>query len=47
VYVRSGETVRPRQLPGRAELERLLTEEPQVQGETVEEPPNEHAPVGD
>ncbi|MEV1023964.1 ATP-dependent DNA helicase [Streptomyces sp. NPDC050264] len=47
VYVRSGETVRPRRLPGRAELERLLTEEPQAAGESVEEPPDEHAPVGD
>ncbi|MGH4034552.1 UvrD-helicase domain-containing protein [Actinomycetota bacterium Odt1-20B] len=28
LYVRSGETVRPRSLPGRAELERLLLEEP-------------------
>ncbi|MFJ9039440.1 UvrD-helicase domain-containing protein [Streptomyces sp. NPDC102406] len=47
VYVRTGETVRPRRLPGRAELERLLTEEPQVPGGTVAEPPTEHAPVGD
>ncbi|MEV3854478.1 ATP-dependent DNA helicase [Streptomyces sp. NPDC050095] len=47
VYVRSGETVRPRTLPGRAELEWLLTQEPQAPGEAVEEPPDEHAPVGD
>ncbi|MEB3963424.1 ATP-dependent helicase [Streptomyces kunmingensis] len=47
VYVRSGETVRPRLLPGRAELERLLTEEPQAPAEAAEEPPSEHAPVGD
>ncbi|WP_428952450.1 UvrD-helicase domain-containing protein [Streptomyces sp. cg35] len=47
VYVRSGETVRPRRLPGRAELERLLTEDPQVLADSVEEPPDEYAPVGD
>ncbi|MCX3059326.1 ATP-dependent DNA helicase [Streptomyces beihaiensis] len=29
LYVRTGDTVRPRRLPGRTELERLLTEEPQ------------------
>ncbi|MDX5576697.1 PD-(D/E)XK nuclease family protein, partial [Streptomyces sp. ID01-9D] len=28
LYVRSGETVRPRRLPGRAELERILLDEP-------------------
>ncbi|MEU0983894.1 UvrD-helicase domain-containing protein [Streptomyces griseus] len=28
LYVRSGETVRPRDLPGRAELERILLDEP-------------------
>ncbi|MFI7009156.1 ATP-dependent DNA helicase [Streptomyces sp. NPDC050145] len=43
LYVRSGETVRPRRLPGRAELERLLTQEPQA----VEEPPDERTLVGD
>ncbi|QNS04251.1 ATP-dependent DNA helicase [Streptomyces xanthii] len=43
LYVRSGETVRPRRLPGRAELERLLTQEPQA----VEEPPDERTRVGD
>ncbi|MER5947041.1 UvrD-helicase domain-containing protein [Streptomyces sp. NPDC001904] len=43
LYVRTGETVRPRSLPGRAELERLLTRDPQV----VEEPPDEHPSAGD
>ncbi|MEU6388688.1 ATP-dependent DNA helicase [Streptomyces sp. NPDC046939] len=47
VYVRSGETVRPRRLPGRAELERLLTGEPHAPAEPAEEPPTEHAPAGD
>ncbi|MFI7384270.1 UvrD-helicase domain-containing protein [Streptomyces sp. NPDC049813] len=47
VYVRSGETVRPRRLPGRAELERLLTEEPQPPGAPLEEPPDEHGSAGD
>ncbi|MFI0237349.1 UvrD-helicase domain-containing protein [Streptomyces sp. NPDC016845] len=47
VYVRSGETVRPRRLPGRAELERLLTQDAGTAEEPVEEPPTEHAPVGD
>ncbi len=36
LYVRSGETARPRNLPGRAELERLL----------LAEPPDEPAPDG-
>ncbi|AZM55407.1 ATP-dependent DNA helicase [Streptomyces sp. WAC 01529] len=36
LYVRSGETARPRNLPGRADLERLL----------LEEPPHEPAPDG-
>ncbi|MEU6840728.1 UvrD-helicase domain-containing protein [Streptomyces sp. NPDC046716] len=43
LYVRTGETVRPRSLPGRAELERLLAQDPQV----VEEPPDEHPSTGD
>lgn len=43
LYVRSGETVRPRRLPGRAELERLLTREPGA----GEEPPDEPTLVGD
>lgn len=47
VYVRSGETVRPRRLPGRAELERLLTQEPPAPGDSVQEPTAEHAPAGD
>lgn len=32
LYVRSGETVRPRRLPGRAELERILLDEPAPEG---------------
>ncbi|NEB73878.1 ATP-dependent helicase [Streptomyces sp. SID14478] len=47
VYVRDGETVRPQRLPGRAELERLLLEEPQAEAEAEQEPPDEHAPAGD
>ncbi|MFJ8820520.1 UvrD-helicase domain-containing protein [Streptomyces sp. NPDC102467] len=47
VYVRSGETVRPQRLPGRAELERILTEEPQAPEEPAQEPPDGLAPVGD
>lgn len=50
LYVRSGETVRPQRLPGRAELERLLTRDPQAavtqEAQAVEEPPDEHAPAG-
>jgi DNA helicase-2/ATP-dependent DNA helicase PcrA len=43
LYVRTGETVRPRRLPGRPELERLLGQEPQA----VPEPPDEATLVGD
>lgn len=45
LHVRSGETVRPARLPGRAELERLLSGDggpPPV----LTEPPDESAPVG-
>ncbi|MFE9763361.1 UvrD-helicase domain-containing protein [Streptomyces sp. NPDC005808] len=44
LYVRSGEVVRPGDLPDRAALERLLTEGPQE--EASGEPPDEHASVG-
>ncbi|QEU91970.1 ATP-dependent helicase [Streptomyces kanamyceticus] len=44
LYVRSGETARPRHLPGRAELERLLLEEPATDPDA--EPPEEPAPDG-
>ncbi|WP_425244599.1 PD-(D/E)XK nuclease family protein [Streptomyces citrinus] len=47
LYVRTGETVRPRRLPGRAELERLLMEEPQALVGAAEEPPDDHTLVGD
>ncbi|MFF1763531.1 UvrD-helicase domain-containing protein [Streptomyces sp. NPDC058249] len=47
LYVRSGEVVRPDHLPGRAALERLLTEDPAgPQEEAPGEPPGEHASVG-
>lgn len=39
LYVRSGETGRPAHLPGRAELERILLEEPG--GQSGDEPPGE------
>lgn len=39
LYVRSGETGRPAHLPGRAELERILLEEPD--GQSGDEPPGE------
>ncbi|KUO04365.1 ATP-dependent DNA helicase [Streptomyces caeruleatus] len=45
LYVRSGEVVRPDDLPGRAALERLLTEEP-VPGAGCEEPPTEDVGAG-
>ncbi|MGW6481909.1 UvrD-helicase domain-containing protein [Streptomyces sp. NPDC055059] len=47
VYVRDGETVTPRDLPGRAELERLLLEDPTPGpgGGRAPEPPHEHAPA--
>ncbi|WP_371669252.1 ATP-dependent helicase [Streptomyces sp. NBC_00289] len=41
VYVRSGEVVRPDDLPGRSGLERLLLEEP-----SCDEPPNEDVGAG-
>ncbi|MEV8317417.1 UvrD-helicase domain-containing protein [Streptomyces sp. NPDC059900] len=44
LYVRSGETSRPAHLPGRAELERILLEEPG--GQPADEPPDEAAPGG-
>ncbi|MEU5901146.1 ATP-dependent helicase [Streptomyces venezuelae] len=44
LYVRSGETARPRNLPGRAELERLLLEGPAEA--LVDEPRDEPAPDG-
>lgn len=44
LYVRSGEVARPRDLPGRAGLERLLLEEPA--GVPGDEPPDEPAPDG-
>ncbi|UQT56425.1 ATP-dependent helicase [Streptomyces durmitorensis] len=44
LYVRSGETSRPARLPGRAELERILLEEPG--GQPGDEPPDEPAPGG-
>ncbi|MFE1863294.1 UvrD-helicase domain-containing protein [Streptomyces anandii] len=40
VYVRTGEVVRPRELPGRAALERLLLQEPQA-GPQCDEPPEQ------
>ncbi|TXS73084.1 ATP-dependent helicase, partial [Streptomyces sp. me109] len=47
VYVRSGEIVRPRHLPDRAALERLLTRDTQDRWRTAgEEPPDEHTPTG-
>ncbi|MFF1691155.1 MULTISPECIES: UvrD-helicase domain-containing protein [unclassified Streptomyces] len=47
VYVRDGETVTPRDLPGRTELERLLLEGPTPGpgDRTAPEPPNEHTPA--
>ncbi|MET9546120.1 UvrD-helicase domain-containing protein [Streptomyces sp. NPDC006627] len=44
LYVRSGEVARPRNLPGRADLERLLLEEPA--GVPGGEPPHEPTPDG-
>ncbi|MGW0966134.1 UvrD-helicase domain-containing protein [Streptomyces sp. NPDC002516] len=46
LHVRDGEIVRPDGLPGRAALERLLTEDPGARGELPGEPPDEHASVG-
>ncbi|MGW3985891.1 ATP-dependent DNA helicase [Streptomyces sp. NPDC004830] len=45
LYVRSGEVVRPRHLPGRAELERLLLDEPPG-GQPGEEPHSDDAGEG-
>ncbi|MFJ2731309.1 UvrD-helicase domain-containing protein [Streptomyces sp. NPDC087317] len=45
VYVRTGEVVRHDDLPGRAELERLLTEEPHA-GPQCDEPPEREATAG-
>ncbi|MDO0911941.1 ATP-dependent DNA helicase [Streptomyces sp. DT2A-34] len=45
LYVRSGEVVRPDDLPGRAALERLLTEEPAAAAD-CEEPPTEDVGAG-
>jgi DNA helicase-2/ATP-dependent DNA helicase PcrA len=41
VYIRSGEVVRPDELPGRAALARLLLEEP-----SCDEPPSEDVGAG-
>ncbi|ULR53243.1 ATP-dependent DNA helicase [Streptomyces deccanensis] len=49
LYVRTGDVVRPRNLPGRDALERLLLEEPGTEEgpETVvDEPPDEHVGAG-
>ncbi|MFJ8534558.1 ATP-dependent helicase [Streptomyces sp. NPDC093591] len=45
LYVRSGDVVRPDDLPGRAALEQLLTEEPVAQAD-CEEPPTEDVGAG-
>ncbi|MFE7166558.1 UvrD-helicase domain-containing protein [Streptomyces sp. NPDC057616] len=45
VYVRTGEVVRPDDLPDRAALERLLLEDPSAQA-NCEEPPNEDVRQG-
>ncbi|MFB7995101.1 UvrD-helicase domain-containing protein [Streptomyces sp. NPDC056002] len=47
VYVRDGETVTPRGLPGRTELERLLLDDPAPGpgDRRAPEPPHEHAPA--
>ncbi|MFD5229227.1 UvrD-helicase domain-containing protein [Streptomyces qaidamensis] len=45
LYVRSGEVARPRNLPGRAALERLLLDEPS-EGEHGEEPHSEDVRAG-
>ncbi|WP_345016066.1 UvrD-helicase domain-containing protein [Streptomyces shaanxiensis] len=45
LYVRSGEVVRPADLPDRAALERLLTQEPVAEAE-CEEPPTEDVGAG-
>ncbi|MFC5212469.1 ATP-dependent helicase [Streptomyces coerulescens] len=45
LYVRTGEVVRPDDLPGRSALERLLSEEP-VDEMNCEEPPNQDVGAG-
>ncbi|MDC0773795.1 ATP-dependent DNA helicase [Streptomyces sp. HD] len=45
LYVRSGEVVRPDELPDRAALERLLTEEPLAEA-NCEQPPNQDVGAG-
>ncbi|MFE4534317.1 UvrD-helicase domain-containing protein [Streptomyces scopuliridis] len=44
LYVRTGEVVRPERLPGRPELERLLTEAPESPDGTAPESPDGTAP---
>lgn len=48
LYVRTGEVVRPDDLPDRAALERLLLEEPGVdpREQAADEPPDEHVGAG-
>lgn len=47
LYVRTGDVVRPRNLPGRAALERLLSQEPGGSAPAnCEEPPNEDVGAG-
>jgi DNA helicase-2/ATP-dependent DNA helicase PcrA len=47
LYVRSGEVVHPDELPDRAALERLLTQDPaDPQQASAGDPPDEHASVG-
>jgi DNA helicase-2/ATP-dependent DNA helicase PcrA len=55
LYVRTGDVVRPENLPDRAALERLLLEEPgseapawpeEARGSFGEEPPDEYAGAG-
>jgi DNA helicase-2/ATP-dependent DNA helicase PcrA len=47
LYVRSGEVVHPDELPDRAALERLLTQDPADPREaSAGDPPDEHASVG-
>ncbi|WP_328750362.1 UvrD-helicase domain-containing protein [Streptomyces sp. NBC_00285] len=47
LYVRTGEVVRPRNLPDRAALERLLTQDPDPSAQAnCEQPPNEDVGAG-
>ncbi|MFR9799696.1 ATP-dependent helicase [Streptomyces sp. MS06] len=46
LYVRTGEMVRPEDLPGRAALERLLTAEPPAAEALCDEPPTEDVTEG-